>query len=55
MVKVERYSSFEEMENAQRVSKKKKKNLKETEGQKLFRQFGELLRKSMHTTPPKTN
>ena len=47
MAKPERYSSFEEMEAAEPVSKKKKKPSKETPGQKMFREFSELLRKGM--------
>lgn len=61
MPTVERYSSFEEMDEAQErdnkkslpLSKKNKKSLKETPGQKLFREFGELLRKGMVSTPGK--
>ncbi|MDQ6608276.1 MAG: hypothetical protein M3Y85_00435 [Bacteroidota bacterium] len=53
MAKLERYSSFEEMDEAQKrdnrmsgpASAKKKKSSKETPGQRLFREFGELLRK----------
>lgn len=60
MATLERYSSFEEMDeaqirdnqNAKPVSDKKKKSA-ETPGQKMFREFGELLRKGIMTTPAK--
>ena len=59
MAKLERYSSFEEMDeaeqrdnkNAEPLSAKKKKSLKETPGQKLFKEFGERLRKGIVPAP----
>lgn len=52
MAKVKRYSSFEEMENAA-YSEKKKKPAKSSSNQKIFKEFGELLRKGMLPNLPK--
>lgn len=59
MATLERYSSFEEIDEAQErdhkasrlASNKKKESSKKTSGQNLFKEFGELLRKGKVSTP----